>query len=368
MSLRLKGCASLSSGYKHVGLDERVEIEKLVDRGWSIRRIAVSLGRSPSTVSREIRRRSWRASNTAAAYTPYRPAALRTGEVTKLQYRATIAQAHAQRMSARSHQPVRMRSDRLVAWVCQRLQRGWTPQEISGRLYVEFPGDMVMRVSTETLYAWIYAPAQASRKWWQYLPRGHRKRRRATGRRVHRTPAIKYRVSIHDRPQIINERVEFGHWEADTVLGVRGSGNLHTEVERVSRFLIAVRVPSGAAIHTVDAQITMFARLPAHAVRSVTCDNGTEFALHYRLAERLCVPTYFADPYSAWQRGSNEHFNGRIRKYLPKRTRLDTIDDTELADIITEINNRPRKILGWQTPAEVFNQLSSTQPHRCTSV
>ncbi len=349
-----------------MSLDERVEIEKLKGQGWSIRRIAGRLGRSPSTISREIWRRSWRASNTSAAYTPYRPPALRVGDMTVLQYRATIAQAHARRMSDRCHRPVRMRGNELVGWMCERLRRGWTPAEISGRLGVEFPGDPVMRVSTETLYAWIYAPAQAHRQWWQYLPRGHKKRRRKHGRRVHRTPAIKYRVSIHDRPKEIDEWVEFGQWEVDSVLGTRRSGNLHTEIERVSHYLIAARVPAGASVHTVDAQIAVFSPLPAHAVRSVTCDNGTEFSLHYRLAERLSVPTYFAALWSAWQRGANGHFNGRIRAYIPKRTRLDSISDDELADVIAEINNRSRKIFGWRTPAEAFNQLCSTQPHRCT--
>jgi len=135
---------------------------------------------------------------------------------------------------------------------------------------------------------------------------------------------------------------------------------LHTEVERTSRFLIAAKINATTAHATLAAQHTMIAALPAHAVKSITADNGSEFAWHHKLADSTGVPTYFADPYSAWQRGTNEHFNGRIRKYLPKRTRLDTITDHELCDIITEINNRPRKILGWQTPAEVFTHLCST--------
>jgi transposase, IS30 family len=127
--------------------------------------------------------------------------------------------------------------------------------------------------------------------------------------------------------------------------------------ERTSRYLVATKIKAVTAQATLDAQQTMVAKLPAHAVRSITADNGSDFAWHHKLADSVGVPTYFAVPYSAWQRGTNEHFNGRIRKYIPKRTRLDTITEEELTDIITEINNRPRKVLDWQTPAEVFTRL-----------
>lgn len=350
----------MSRQYKHVSLSERIEIEKSLDLGRSQAEIARRLGRSRSTISREIARRSWRASNTSAAYTPYRPAALRTGEWTQRHYRATIAQAHAGRAAQRCHQPRRMRHDRLVAYVRDHLRRGWTPEEIAGRLPLEFADDPAMRVSHETVYAWIYAPAQKGLQLWQYLPRGQRtRRRRGPARKVRRAPQIRFRVPIHHRPVEVEDRTEFGHWEADSVLGGRGSGALHTEVERTSRYLIAAKITAPAAAPTMAAQQAMIDALPAHAVKSITADNGSEFAWHYKLADTTGVPTYFAVPYSAWQRGTNEHFNGRIRKYLPKRTRLDTITDDELSDIITEINNRPRKILGWHTPAEVFNRLCS---------
>ena len=348
--------------YKHLDLDERIQIEKGLDRGLSKSEIARQIGRAPSTVTREVARRSWRPSNTSAAYTEYRPAGLRCDQATARHYRATQAQAHRQRASARSHQPRRMTCDRLVAWVVDRLRRGWTPAEIAGRLPLEHPDDPVMRVSHETLYAWIYSPAQKHRELWQYLPRARTRRRaRPPARKVRRAPQIKYRVPISARPACVEDRSEFGHWEADSVLGARGTGALHTEAERTSRFLWAVKVPSTAAQHTMDAQLTMIGSLPAHAVRSITADNGSEFAWHYKVSDTTAVPVYFAVPYSAWQRGTNEHLNGRLRKYLPKRTRLDTVTDAELADIVAEINNRPRKVLGWRTPAEVFTQLCSDQ-------
>ncbi len=150
---------------------------------------------------------------------------------------------------------------------------------------------------------------------------------------------------------------------------MRLSGALHTTVERCSRFLHAIKLPGALAQATVDAQIAFYESLPAHAVASVTVDNGSEFALHYQLADALAVPTYFADPYSAHQRGTNEHFNGRLRTYLPKGTSFADLSQAELDEFVTEINNRPRKILGWATPAEIFQELclKDTTTNCCTS-
>lgn len=348
----------MGTHYSHIGLEERIEIEMLVDSGASKTEIARILGRNPSTISREINKRSWRPSNTAAAYTPYGPQ-LKFGDKTKKQYRATIAQHHADKNSARSHQPIRMRNDGLVAWVCDHLRNGWTPEEIAGRLPLEFGGDQAMRVSHETLYAWIYSPAQKAHARWEYLPRGQKRRRKRQGRKAHRE-RINFRVSIHDRPPEVEDRSEFGHWEGDSVLGLRGTGAIHTEVERKSRKLIARKVDNTAADEALRAQRSIFLELPVNAVKSITVDNGSEFAYHHKLADETGIPTYFADPYSSWQRGTNEHFNGRIRKYLPKRTSFTDLTNEELCEIVEEINNRPRKILGWRTPNEVFDELCST--------
>ena len=132
-------------------------------------------------------------------------------------------------------------------------------------------------------------------------------------------------------------------------------------MERISRYLCAVKLSGTTAQATLDAQLATYHRFPAHAVASVAADNGSEFAFHYRLADTIGVPTYFADPNSAWPRGTNEYFSGRIRKYLPERTSFTDLEQVELDDFITEINDCPREILGWAIPAEVFSELCSEQ-------
>lgn len=350
--------------YRHLTGEDRIEIERLLEKGTSLAEIARRLGVHRSTISRERRRGAWQPERDHANLRPYLRNRLDTRGPHERLFLGGQAQVHAETRKARSHQPYRMAHDGLVDWVLSALRRGWTPEEISGRLPLEFPDDDRMRVGTETLYAWIYAPEQKHRQLWQYLPRGQRKRRRRPGRRVH-SERIKWRTSIHERPAAVEDRIEFGHWESDSVLGVRGTGGLHTTVERRARYLQAVKIPAIAAVPTLNAQLSVFSRLPAHAVRSVTADNGSEFAFHYQLADTLAVPTYFADPYSAWQRGTNEHFNGRLRKYLPKGTSFEDLTQTDLDEIVTEINNRPRKVLGWATPAEIFNELCSTEATPC---
>ena len=208
-----------------------------------------------------------------------------------------------------------------------------------------------MRVCPETIYQWIYSSKTLRERWARCLPRGHRRRRKRHGRRVSRFP-IPNRVPMAERPQAAADRSGFGHWEADSVIGA--GCNLHTEVERKTRFLMARIVPDKTADRSVEAQLAMFSPLPAGARVSVTHDNGTEFARHTRLRDELGMGTYFADPYSSWQRGSNENRNGMIRRYLPKRCEITMGMARELREIVDEINNRPMRVLGYRTPAEAF--------------
>jgi IS30 family transposase len=272
-----------------------------------------------------------------------------------LQYRASVAQPKAERRALNSHRPRKTTTDWQVGHVVDKLRAGWTPQSISGRLARDHPGEADKQVSCETLYAWIYSAAQRHRRLWEYLPRGRDKRRERAGRRVH-SSKIDRRVSIRHRPAGCDDRSEFGHWEGDSVIGARGGAALHTEVERTTRFLAVRKVQAVTSEQAVHAQLAVFGALPPAARRSTTTDNGAEFHRHWETADRLGMDTYFADPYSAYQRGTNEHFNGRIRRYLPKGTSFDDLTETELDAIVQDINNQPRKVLGWATPAEAFNQ------------
>ncbi|BDR53864.1 IS30 family transposase [Bombiscardovia nodaiensis] len=331
----------MSISYSHLSAAERHLIGAGVASGISIRQIARQLGRPASTVSREIKRNTWLPSNQAEAYRPYRPNRLKTGPWTNRYYVSGEAQHKAERRQAEPRKPRRMASDRLCAQVARGLRAGWSPAAISGWLTLAWPDDPSMRVCAESVYRWIYSTKARTHEWAQYLSRAHRRRRKAQGRRG-KGPTIIRRTPISQRPENVNTREQFSHWEADSVIG-SGAANLHTEVERKTRFLIVRKVTDKSAANTISAQLAIFTALPAAARLSVTCDNGTEFARHYELTDTLGMNTWFADPYSSWQRGSNENRNGILRRYLPKSTNLDNLDETELQTIVDTINNTPPK-------------------------
>ena len=352
--------------YSHLSLDERIEIEKRHDLGQSARKIATALGRSPSTICRELKRGQWWPSNESAAYVPYKDTRLRNGEVTPPQYRAARAHNKANKRAQACHKPTRLVTDQAVTYLINGLRRGWTPEMIAGRVRLDFPDNPKMWACPETIYKFIYAKENRHRGLRDYLPRGHKRRRKHHGRRVH-SSRIPSRVSIHHRPKEANDRTAFGHWEGDSILGVKSVGDgIHTEVERHSRMMFATKVDAITSREGVEAQKLLFAPLPPHARISTTIDNGPEMHLHGELGAQLGMNTYFADPYSAWQRGTNEHHNGRVRRYFPKGTDFSRVSEEELQDVITEINNQPRKCLDWKTPHEVFQQhLQSTPANQC---
>jgi len=314
--------------HKKLSPDERDKIAVMRSRGESIRRIAAVLGRSPSTISEELGRNS-----------------LTNGE-----YVAIHAQARANERKLKGRKRHPLKNAAVYAYVIEKLREGWSPEQIAGRLRKEHGRTVICH---ETIYRFIYSEQGMRLGLSEYLPWKRTKRRRKRGRRVHRS-AIPNRVSIHQRPIEANTRAEFGHWEGDTVEGRGHKDGIHTEVERVSRFMLAAKVKQVSSEQAIEAQKAMFAALPAEARKSTTLDNGRENHRHTELAE-LGMATYFADPYSSWQRGTNEYHNGLLRRCLPKGSSFEDVDDDELADIVSEINNRPRKVLGFNTPLEVYN-------------
>ena len=328
-------------GAKKLNEEERDEIARLHSKGCGVQEIARQTGRSPSTIGVELNAGMWHDHNVhERVYVAIHAQRLRDDRARRSTKQQTLTMP--------KHKALR-------AYVEQEIREGWSPEQIAGRLPINYPDDAAMRISHETIYTFIYAPEQADEKLWEYLPRKQKKRRKRPGRKVHRSH-IPDRVSIHERPKAINKRKQFGHWEGDSVAGKRSVGDgIHTEVERVSGKFLASKIERVSSAETVAAQLNMFANLPAKARRSTTLDNGKENHGHTRLKNQLGMQAYFADPYSSWQRGSNENTNGLLRRYLPKQTDFRALTQTELNDIVEEINNRPRKRLDFYTPNEVFS-------------
>ncbi len=257
--------------------EERDYLAIWKSKGISVREMGRRLDREHSSILRELKRN-------------------RFGQ----NYVAIQAQHLAQERKSKAGKRHPLKNNRTYRYVLERLIDGWSPEEISGRLREDFGKQVICH---ETIYQFIYEKAAKKDKLWEYLPRKQKHRRKKYGRKSQRVQ-IPDRVSIHDRPQVINNREELGHWEGDTVEGKGHKEGIHTEVERVSRFMMATKVPAIKSKETIEAQIAMFRRLPRKLRKSTTLDNGRENHLHGEL-KRLNMKTYFADPYSSWQRGTD---------------------------------------------------------------
>lgn len=313
--------------YQHLTAAARGAIEILLQEKYTVRAIARKLGRSPSTVSREITQRG-----------------LPTG------YRAAYAQAHyqKQRLRCRGHQ--KCASLKRQKHITKNLGLGWSPEQISGRLKRK---SSPLYVCHETIYAWLYSDSWARQEGlYQYLRLGRKKRQQHTGRSVH-TLKIPNRVSIHDRPEVVGKRIEYGHWEGDSVIYPKKYA-INTLNELMVGKVRFTKLERKTAENTAQAVIT---RLNGDIARTLTLDNGTEGMEHERISEATGVKVFFADTYCSNQRGANENVNMLLRGYLPKRTDISNLTQEELDDIAEELNNRPRKRLGYQTPNEVYYQL-----------
>jgi IS30 family transposase len=236
--------------------------------------------------------------------------------------------------------------------VDDKLWQQWSPMAISQRLRRDFPGDERMRISHETIYRWVYKDASLGGKFYRNLRRRHKKRRRqkryGTGRRFVNCKRIS------ERPEIVATRQRFGDWEGDTIAGQRNSGLIATIVERKSRYLLAAKLDNKKAATLTAKGIKAFIALPRKMRKTLTVDNGSEFARFRQLEEETGLEIYFADPYAAWQRGTNENTNGLLRQYFPKGWDFRTVTDSDVKDVVRSLNNRPRKCLNYQTPHEVF--------------
>lgn len=320
---------------------ERDQIALLFASGSSLRAIARTLSRSVSSISSEISRNSV------------------AGE-----YRSIAANAKSRERNLKSRQTNALKDPSLYNYVIDKLRCGWSPEQIAGRLKRKNHGQTVL--CHETIYRYIYSPDGQKDRLYDYLVRHHYKRQCWHGRYVYRR-GIPNRVSIHLRPELANSRAEFGHWEADVVEGKAHCGGIQTLLERKTRLYLARLLPEIDSEYGVMAQATILKSVPSLARRSVTFDNGRENYNHQKLQQEFNLATYFCDPHSAWQRGSNENHNGVLRRYIPKKTDLRPVLQLELDAIIDEINSRPRKCLDYATPKEAFrSELKSLLLSKCS--
>jgi transposase, IS30 family len=334
---------------RYLSLAEREEIAVGLAERKSIRRIAAELGRPPSTISREIKR---------------------NGVVRERgRYRAVAAQQKADKEARRPKRRTLETNQRLREHVQQRLTERWSPEQIASTLVEEFPDDTEMRVSHEAIYQALYVQGRGGlrRELTRCLRTGRalRRPRRRADARQHRIPD---KVMISDRPEEANDRAVPGHWEGDLILGKDNKSAVGTLVERTTRFTLLLHLPDGHGAEQVrDAMVAKISQLPQHLWRSLTWDQGIEMAKHRQITDVTGLPIYFCDPHSPWLRGSNENTNGLLRQYLPKGTDLSVHTAEHLDAIAAELNGRPRKTLGWKTPAQALNELLS-QPFDPTGV
>ena len=326
--------------YHRLTINEREEIALGLAQGRSRREIALILGRSPSTISREVPRNSYN-----VFFRPY--------------YKATRAQAMANRKASLHLKKRKLDTNkRLRQFVFRHLNMLWSPEQIVKRLKMLYPLDMTMRISTETIYSYLYVwPRGELRKVvLKCLRRRHKCRRRyARGRPNNQ--AIQDFISIEERPKEVADRIVPGHWEGDMIMGHNNASGLGTLVERTSRMIFLVRLKNKDAQSVRIAYARKFKRLPPGLKRSLTYDNGQEMTEHKLFTKNTHIKVYFAHPHSPWERGTSENTNDLIRQFFPKGTNFNKVSLKQINRSQNMLNDRPRKVLNFLTPNEVFVNL-----------
>ena len=319
---------------KHLSLEEREEIRVSLSAKKSIRAIARLLNRAPSTISREVQR------NRGRRY-----------------YKAVDANNRAWRMAKRPKPCLLESNIELRQIVIDKLELNWSPEQISGWLRRSMPRRKTMQISAETIYKTIYYRSRSvlSHLMAKHLRRSHslRHSKKHSRKGERGTINIVNGISIHERPKYIENRRTLGHWEGDLVTGSKNT-HIATLVDRKSRFTFILKLKGKDARSVNDALIHKFNSLPEKLKQTLTWDRGMELAKHIELTEKTGIPVYFCDPQSPWQRGLNENTNSLIRQYFPKKTCLGQHSQDRLNEVAAQLNNRPRKSLGFKTPKQVI--------------
>ncbi len=315
-----------------LSLEEREEISRGLVAGISIRAISKSLGRSASTISREVKK---------------------NGGIVK--YRAIDADKAAWKRAKRPKKYLLAENNQLKVLVVDRLSENWSPEQISGWLKLTYPEDVSLRISHETIYKSLFIQTRGLfRKEMRNHLRTKRKFRHSKRYIAAPRGQIVDAVSIRERPASVEDRAVPGHWEGDLICGTKNS-YIATVVERQSRFTVLVKVENKCTASVVTALSKQMSKLPKLLKQSLTWDRGTELASHKKFSLATDMDVYFCDPGSPWQRGTNENTNGLLRQYFPKGSCLSTFTQSELDEVAAKLNNRPRKTLGFHTPADKLN-------------
>jgi transposase, IS30 family len=330
---------------RYLSQDERIQIADLRAAGLGVRQIAEQVSRAPSTISRELHRNA-----TAAGYRPFE------------------AHRRATARRGRHHRRRIETSDELRQLVAELLAQRWSPQQISRQLRRRFPGEPTMRLCHESIYQAVYRPGSPLMHPSPLAPhqksplRTGRDHRRAHQRGDRRRPRFEQpMLTIGHRPFQPEDRSEAGHWEGDLIIGKDQGSAIGTLVERQTRMVRLLHMPCRDSHALHQALKARLADLPAGLLRSITWDQGTEMARHLTITRSLGAPIYFCDSHSPWQRGSNENTNGLLRDYFPKGTNLNAHPPEHLLAVETELNNRPRRVLGDRAPAELFAALLASE-------
>jgi IS30 family transposase len=314
--------------YKHLNTNERDLLAVLKSKGKSLREISKLLKRSPSTLSRELKR------NAPPVYTGY--------------YLSHKAQERADKRNRESHRRQRLKTDLIRHYVGKRVRLGWSPELIAARLAIDHPG---LCISHEAIYQWIY---QDATHLILSLVRAHRKRKHRGYSRKHKKSHIPERISIQERPQTVLKRLQIGHWETDTISCRKSYQAVQVSVERKARYAKLAKLKTKTSRAMSVALTRRLSRYPTKLRLSITYDNGPENAEHIRTNKILGTCSYFCEPFHSYERGTVENTIGLVRRFLPKKTNLAMISQDHLINIEYWLNNRPRKCLGFKTPAEIF--------------
>lgn len=323
--------------YSRFKLNEREDLSRYLAMNYSYRQIANVLNRPVSTISREINKRGFN----------------------RLDYRAILAQKQSSRLALQPRRKRKLDTNYILRrTVIEHLELRWSPEQIAKRLKILYPTDMDMHVSHETIYAYLYIHPRGSlkRRMVANLRRKHINRRVRDKERKKSAPIQDY-ISIEDRPEEVKDRKIAGHWEGDIIMGALNKSAIGTLVERKTRLTLLVKLIKKDAASTREAFTNKFNTLPSRIKKSLTYDHGCEMAQHKKFTEDTEIKVYFAHPHSPWERGTSENTNMLVRDFFPKGTDFSKIKDAQIQKVQELLNDRPRKVLNFYTPNEVFTKI-----------